>query len=113
MFASGCYALWGGVAWRDKYHAAPPPLRFGCFRRGMGFSCAYLILWRSSGCQPPSVALCFCPGAESLERVFGGMSRFQRLARDQERLAEVLRGFHMIAFSMLMWTHLLPILGVL
>jgi transposase len=48
-----------------------------------------------------------------VERDFGWMSRFRRLARDQERLAEVLRGFHLIAFSMLMWSQALPILGVL
>jgi hypothetical protein len=35
------------------------------------------------------------------------------LARDQERLAEVLQGFHLIAFMMLMWKQVLPVLGVL
>jgi transposase len=53
------------------------------------------------------------PRRWDVERDFGWMSRFRRLAHDQERLAEVLRGFHLIAFSMLMWTHVLPILGVL
>ncbi len=48
-----------------------------------------------------------------VERDFGWMSRFRRLARDQERLAEVLEGFHLVAFSMLMWTQVLPVLGVL
>jgi transposase len=48
-----------------------------------------------------------------VERDFGWMSRFRRLARDQERLAEVLKGFHQIAFTMLMWKHVLPILSVL
>lgn len=48
-----------------------------------------------------------------VERDFGWMSRFRRLARDQERLAEVLKGFHLVAFSMLMWTQVLPVLGVL
>jgi transposase len=48
-----------------------------------------------------------------VERDFGWLSRFRRLARDQERLADVLRGFHLVAFCMLMWTHALPILGVL
>ena len=41
------------------------------------------------------------------------MSRFRRLARDQERLAEVLKGFHLLAFTMLMWNQALPVLGVL
>lgn len=48
-----------------------------------------------------------------IERDFGWLSRFRRLARDQERLAEVLRGFHLVAFTMLMWTQALPVLGVL
>jgi transposase len=48
-----------------------------------------------------------------VERDFGWMSRFRRLARDQERLAEVLTGFHLVAFSMLMWKQVLPLLGVL
>jgi hypothetical protein len=30
------------------------------------------------------------------------MSRFRRLVRDYERLAETLAGFHLIAFAMLM-----------
>lgn len=48
-----------------------------------------------------------------VERDFGWMSRFRRLARDQERLADVLKGFHLVAFTMLMWKHVLPILSVL
>lgn len=48
-----------------------------------------------------------------IERDFGWLSRFRRLARDQERLAEVLEGFHLIAFTMLMWKQVLPVLGVL
>ncbi len=37
-----------------------------------------------------------------VERDFAWMSRFRRLARDHERLAEVLKGFHLIAFTLLM-----------
>lgn len=48
-----------------------------------------------------------------VERDFGWMSRFRRLARDQERLADVLKGFHLIAFTMLMWKQVLPMLSVL
>jgi len=48
-----------------------------------------------------------------VERDFGWMSRFRRLARDQERLAEVLKGFHLLAFTMLMWRQALPLLGIL
>ncbi len=48
-----------------------------------------------------------------VERDFGWMSRFRRLARDQERLADVLKGFHLIAFMMLMGKQVLPVLSVL
>ncbi len=48
-----------------------------------------------------------------VERDFGWMSRFRRLARDQERLAETLRGFHLVAFIMLMVTQALPAVGLL
>jgi transposase len=48
-----------------------------------------------------------------VERDFGWLSRFRRLARDQERLTDVLKGFHLIAFIMLMWKHVLPVLSVL
>ncbi len=48
-----------------------------------------------------------------VERDFGWLSRFRRLARDQERLATVLQGFHLVAFTMLMWQQALPVLSVL
>lgn len=48
-----------------------------------------------------------------IERDFGWMSRFRRLARDQERLAEVLKGFHLVAFTMLMWDRAFHVLSVL
>lgn len=37
-----------------------------------------------------------------IERSFGWMSRFRRLARDCERLPELLAGFHLVAFGMIM-----------
>ncbi len=48
-----------------------------------------------------------------VERDVGWLSRFRRLARDQERLADVLKGFHHIALTMLMWKQVLPILSIL
>jgi transposase len=48
-----------------------------------------------------------------VERDFGWMSRFRRLSRDQERLADVLKSFHLIAFIMLMWKQAFPVLSVL
>jgi transposase len=44
-----------------------------------------------------------------VERSFGWMVRFRRLARDDERLPETLAGLHMLAFSMLMVTCLVHI----
>ena len=37
-----------------------------------------------------------------VERSFGWMARFRRLARDFERLPETLVGLHYLAFAMLM-----------
>ena len=50
-----------------------------------------------------------------VERDFAWLSRFRRLARDQERLAEVLVGFHLVAFTMLMLMlpHAQSMLGLL
>ena len=45
-----------------------------------------------------------------VERSFGWMARFRRLARDYERLPETLAGIHMLAFSMLMVTRLVDII---
>ncbi|MBN9373850.1 MAG: 50S ribosome-binding GTPase [Cellulomonas sp.] len=48
-----------------------------------------------------------------VERSFGWMSRFRRLARDYERLATTLAGLHYIAFSILMLQNAAPILEIL
>jgi transposase len=40
-----------------------------------------------------------------VERSFGWMARFRRLARDYERLADTLAGLHFIAFAILMAKH--------
>ena len=45
-----------------------------------------------------------------VERSFGWMARFRRLARDYERLPETLAGIHMLAFSMLMVSRLVDII---
>jgi transposase len=46
-----------------------------------------------------------------VERSFGWMARFRRLARDYERLATTLEGLHYLAFSMLMLRNAAPILA--
>ena len=43
-----------------------------------------------------------------VERSYGWMARFRRLARDYERLGETLEGLHYVAFSMLMLHKVAP-----
>lgn len=45
-----------------------------------------------------------------VERSFGWMARFRRLARDYERLADTLAGLHYVAFAMLMLKRLVKLL---
>jgi transposase len=52
------------------------------------------------------------PRRRAGERDVAWPSRLRRLARDQERSAEVAKGLHPIAFVVLMWEHALPVLGV-
>lgn len=40
-----------------------------------------------------------------VERSFGWLNRFRRLARDYERLPETLAGLHFVVFAMLMPVH--------
>ena len=44
-----------------------------------------------------------------VERSFGWLNRFRRLARDYERLPETLAGLHFVVFAMLMLVHAVPI----
>ena len=44
-----------------------------------------------------------------VERSFAWMARFRRLARDYERLTETLRGFHWLAFSILLLPKVLDV----
>jgi transposase len=48
-----------------------------------------------------------------VERSFGWMARFRRLARDYERLASTLEGLHYVAFSILMLHNAAPFLEAL
>ncbi|MHA6924893.1 IS5 family transposase [Ralstonia pseudosolanacearum] len=45
-----------------------------------------------------------------VERSFGWLNRFRRLARDYERLPETLAGLHFVVFAMIMLVHALPIM---
>lgn len=47
-----------------------------------------------------------------VERSFAWTSRFRRLARDYERLAETLKGLHFLAFACLLLHRLLPLLAL-
>jgi transposase len=44
-----------------------------------------------------------------VERSYGWMSQFRRLARDYERLSETLEGLHYVAFSILMLQKAAPL----
>ena len=46
-----------------------------------------------------------------VERSFGWLARFRRLARDYERLAQSLAGLHLVAFAILMATRLTRLLA--
>lgn len=46
-----------------------------------------------------------------VERSFGWIARFRRLARDYERLTESLKGLHVVAFVCLMLGKLVTMLG--
>lgn len=48
--------------------------------------------------------------AQVVERSFGWLNRFRRLARDYERLPETLAGLHFVVFAMLMLVHAVPII---
>jgi transposase len=51
------------------------------------------------------------PRRWAVERSFGWMSRFRRLARDYERLPETLAGLHILAFVILMLKNAAEILA--
>jgi transposase len=46
-----------------------------------------------------------------VERSFGWMARFRRLARDYERLPDTLKGLHFLAFAMLMLTNFVQLMA--
>ena len=48
-----------------------------------------------------------------IERDFAWAARFRRLARDYERLAETLVGYHLIAFAGLLLQKVLPVLAII
>ena len=48
-----------------------------------------------------------------VERDFAWAARFRRLARDYERLAETLAGYHLIAFAGLLLQKVLPVLAII
>jgi len=51
------------------------------------------------------------PRRRVVERSFGWLARFRRLARDYERLAQSLVGLHLVAFAILMATRLIRLLA--
>jgi len=57
------------------------------------------------------MGLVLLPRRRVVERSFGRMARFRRLARDDERSATTLEGLHDVAFSILMLHAAAPILA--
>lgn len=55
-------------------------------------------------------AFVLLPRCRIVERSFGWLNRFTRLARDYERLTKTLAGLHFIVFVILMLGHAVPIL---
>ncbi len=53
----------------------------------------------------------FAPSPRVVERSFGWMARFRRLARDYERLPETVVGLHFLAFSVLMLKNFVALLN--
>ncbi|WP_313068210.1 transposase [Paraburkholderia sp. LEh10] len=49
------------------------------------------------------------PFTRAVERSFGWLNRFRRLARDYERLPETLAGLPFVVFAMLMLVHANPV----
>jgi transposase len=58
----------------------------------------------------PTRGFVLLPRRWVIERSFGWMARFRRLARDYERLADTLAGLHYVAFAMLMLQRLVKLL---
>lgn len=66
----------------------------------------HLVVVRLPGAKKGFVLL---PRRWVVERSYGWMSRFRRLARDYERLSETLQGLHYVAFSILMLQKAAPL----
>jgi transposase len=81
-----------------------------------------MLLLLAVSCQMTVYTKLFTPSEEAkkgfvllprrwvVERSFGWLNRFRRLARDYERLPETLAGLHFVVFAMLMLVHAVPVL---
>ena len=85
--------------------------RSGLHRRRRGGRCGQLR-HPTSGRQPAGgeAGIRALPRRWVVERSYGWMARFRRLARDYERLSETLKGLHYVAFSILMLQRAAPYL---
>ena len=58
--------------------------------------------------EPGQKGFVVLPRRWVVERSFGWVNRFRRLARDYERLPETFAGLHFVVFVTLMLTHAVP-----
>lgn len=72
----------------------------------------------ASGCRTGTggpggkLGLVLLPRRWVVERHFALMNRFRRSAHEQEFLTDVLKGFPLVAVTMLMWKRALPVLSL-
>jgi transposase len=90
------------LAWADQGYAGEQP-RQDAARHGIDLQVVKLPQARQG--------FVLLPRRWVVERGFGWLARFRRLARDYERLPKVLRGLHFLVFAMLMLPKVVPLLA--
>jgi transposase len=69
------------------------------------------FVWKWSSTLKQNVGFVLLPRRWVVERSFAWAARFRRRARDYERLAQTLAGFHYLAFASLMLHRLIPMVS--
>ena len=68
------------------------------------------VINRACGSWAAKQGFVLLPRRWVVERSFGWLARFRRLARDYERLPTTLAGLHFLTFAILMLKRMLPLL---
>jgi transposase len=90
------------LAWADQGYTGEQPRQDGA-RHGIDLQVVKL--------PQAKQGFVLLPRRWVVERSFGWLARFRRLARDYERLPKVLRGLHFLVFAMLMLPKVVPLLA--